>query len=72
MFPTSDHPNYGFYLTGLGATKDFSTLMTGAIPDLNFWGSEGGQFFSRFTYELVQDEGRYAQVVTERPRIALR
>jgi predicted helicase len=57
MFPTSAHPNYGFYLTGLGATKDFSTLMTDAIPDLNFWGSEGGQLFSRFTYEKVDDDG---------------
>jgi predicted helicase len=57
VFPTSQHPNHGFYLTGSGATKDFSTLMTDAIPDLNFWGSEGGLFFSRYTYEDLQDDG---------------
>ncbi len=57
MFPTSEHSNFGFYLTGLGATKDFSTLMTDTIPDLNFWGSEGGQFFSRYAYEKVEDDG---------------
>ena len=56
-FPTSEHPNQGFYLSGLGATKPFSTLMTDAIPDFNFWGSEGGQFFSRFTYAAIKDDG---------------
>ncbi|WP_244461615.1 type ISP restriction/modification enzyme [Rhodococcus sp. ZPP] len=45
MFPTPEHDNIGFYLTGVGALKPFATLMVTDIPDLNFWGSEGGQFF---------------------------
>lgn len=53
MFPTPNTANYGFYLTGTGATKPFSILATSAIPDLNFWGSEGGQFFSRYVYEPI-------------------
>lgn len=51
MFPTSHHKNIGIYLLGLGATKEFSSLMVDAIPDLNLYGSEGGQFFPRWTYE---------------------
>jgi predicted helicase len=51
FFPTSQQDNMGFYLSGLGAQKPFTTLMVDQIPDLNFWGSEGGQFFSRYTYE---------------------
>ncbi|MFD7537215.1 DEAD/DEAH box helicase [Streptomyces sp. NPDC059819] len=50
LFPTPEQENFGFYMTGLGALKPFATLMVGAIPDLNFWGSEGGQFFSRYSY----------------------
>jgi predicted helicase len=50
IFPTAEHRNIGFYVTGLGAQKGFSVLMLDAIPDLNFWGSEGGQFFPRWTY----------------------
>ncbi|MEB0306258.1 N-6 DNA methylase [Cryobacterium sp. 10I1] len=51
MFPTSGHENFGLYLTGLGAQKPFAVLAVGSIPDLNLWGSEGGQFFPRYTYE---------------------
>lgn len=56
MFPTPHHSNTGFYLLGLGATKPFSTFMIDSLPDLNFYGSEGGQFYSRWTY--VKDESR--------------
>ena len=44
-FPTAQHDNYGFYLLGLGASKDFSAFGVRHVPDLNFYGSEGGQFF---------------------------
>src|SRR5699024_9626740 len=54
MFPTPHHTNIGFYILGLGATKDFSVLMTRDLPDLNFYGSEGGQFFPRWTYEKAE------------------
>src|SRR5699024_907932 len=58
MFPTQRHQNIGFYILGLGASKDFSALMTNTLPDLNFYGSEGGQFFPRWTYEKVDtDDG---------------
>lgn len=55
MFPTPNHPNHGFYLTGIGAQKPFAVQATAIIPDLNFWGSEGGQFFPRYTYHPVND-----------------
>lgn len=55
MFPEVGMENYGFYLTGAGALKPFGVLAVDAIPDLNFWGSEGGQFFPRFTYEKLDD-----------------
>src|ERR1019366_8134381 len=51
FFPTPGVDNHGFYLTGLGAQKPFSVLAVDEIPDLNLWGSEGGQFFPRYTYE---------------------
>lgn len=54
VFPTPRHHNVGFYITGLGALKPFSVQMVSAIPDLNYWGSEGGQFFPRWTYERVE------------------
>lgn len=49
-FPTPAAQNLGFYTSGLGALKPFSVLMVRVIPDLNLWGSEGGQFFPRYTY----------------------
>ena len=58
MFPTSEHPNYGFYVVNPGADKPFSALMTDEIPDLAVWGSNAGQYFSRFTYAAAgQDDG---------------
>jgi len=56
LFPTPHHPNVGFYLTGLGAVKPYAALMVDQIPDLNFWGSEGGQFFPRYIYEAAAAE----------------
>lgn len=53
-FPTPDHENIGFYMVGTGSSKPFSCLMTDLIPDLAFWGSGSGQFFSRWTYEKVE------------------
>ena len=50
-FPSDEVKNWGFYVPGLGATKPFSTLAVSALPDLNLWGSEGGQFFPRYTFE---------------------
>jgi predicted helicase len=51
IFPTPEHPNLGFVLTGVGAAMDFTLLMTDAIPDLSvFGGQTNSQLFPRFTY----------------------
>ena len=57
MFPIRHHANIGFYVVAMGSDKPFSALMTDALPDLAMWGSSSGQFFSRWTYQLVEDEG---------------
>lgn len=56
MFPTSEHRNIGFYVVNPGSAKPFSTLATDLIPDLAMYGSNAGQFFSRFTWEKVDPE----------------
>jgi predicted helicase len=33
--------------------------MTDVIPDLAMWGSSSGQFFPRYTYELVENDGGF-------------
>ncbi|MFG2213148.1 DEAD/DEAH box helicase [Streptomyces sp. NPDC048638] len=50
MFPTSAQRNFGFYVTGTGSDKPFSVHAVDHIPDLAYWGSSTGQFFSRYTY----------------------
>ena len=58
MFPTRRHPNYGFYYVGAGSAVPFSVLMIDTIPDLHVTGAgSGGQFFSRHTYEAIDDDG---------------
>lgn len=57
IFPTPHHTNVGFYVVGAGSDKPFSALMTNVMPDLALWGSSSGQYFSRWTYELSQDDG---------------
>lgn len=56
LFPTPEHQNFGFYLPGIGAQKPFATLMVDHLPDVNLWGSEGGQFFPRYIYEPTEGE----------------
>lgn len=53
LFPTPRHPNTGFYIVPPGSPKSFSALATARIPDLALWGSYGGQFFPRWTWEPV-------------------
>ncbi len=60
-FPTPEERNWGFYAPGLGSTKPFSVLAVEFVPDLNLWGSEGGQFFPRYTYEKrAEDDSLFA------------
>ncbi|WP_228019164.1 DEAD/DEAH box helicase [Brachybacterium epidermidis] len=55
LFPTRDHENYGFCMTGVSSHHEFSLLATRAIPDLHVL--DTGQFFPRYTWEpLVEGE----------------
>lgn len=58
MFPTPEHSNIGFYVVNPGSAKPFSTIATDLIPDLAMWGSNAGQFFTRFIWSpAVADDG---------------
>jgi len=52
-FPTATMINCGIYVVGLGAQKPFAAHAIDHILDLNYWGSEGGQFFPRWRYEPI-------------------
>lgn len=56
MFPTPQHENYGFYLTGVGSHYDFTLIAVNAVPDLHLL--DTGQFFPRYTYEPMDQEAR--------------
>lgn len=58
MFPTRHHINVGFYQVGNGSAVPFSALMLKHLPDLHVTGAgSGGQFFPRWTYRRVEDDG---------------
>ncbi|WP_175935869.1 DEAD/DEAH box helicase [Corynebacterium sp. Marseille-P4321] len=54
MFPSPSTPNIGFYVVNPGNDKPFSVMATQLVPDLAFYGSGGGQFFSRFTWKTTE------------------
>lgn len=56
IFPTPNHSNIGFLQPTVGASKPFTVFAVDQIPDLNFYGSEGSQFFPRFTWASVDVE----------------
>ncbi|PAT09801.1 damage-inducible protein [Corynebacterium hadale] len=56
MFPTQHHNNIGFAQMTVGAVKPYSVFATNMLLDLNLFGSEGTQFFPRFTWEPVDAE----------------
>lgn len=56
MFPAPEHSNIGFYIVNPGSAKPFSAIATDLIPDLAMWGSNAGQFFTRFTWSPVDAE----------------
>lgn len=56
LFPTPKHDNVAFGILTVGARKQFSVIGTRMIPDLNVYGSEGSQFFSRWMWEPVAPE----------------
>ncbi|MFH9010324.1 DEAD/DEAH box helicase [Streptomyces sp. NPDC017943] len=59
LFPTAEHENFGFYITGPGADEPFSVLMFDDIPNLHAVGTRSmGPLFPRHTYrELAVDGG---------------
>lgn len=60
MFPTPDHENLGFYITGTGSDEPFSALMTDAIPDLHAVGTKSvGPHFARYRYRELRAEGGF-------------
>lgn len=56
VFPTPKHDNIGFYVVNPGSAKPFSAIATDIMPDLAMWGSNAGQFFSRWTWEPIAAE----------------
>ncbi|WP_328990330.1 DEAD/DEAH box helicase family protein [Kribbella sp. NBC_01245] len=48
-FPTADHDNYGFLLTGVSSHYEFSVIATDRLPDLHLL--DTGQFFPRWVWE---------------------
>jgi predicted helicase len=54
FFPTHTTPNCVIYITPSATSKPFSALMVDVIPDLNLWGSEGGQALPRYRYEPAE------------------
>lgn len=49
LFPTSNHRNLVICVSGIGASKDFSTLITDCIPDLQL--QFNGQCFPLYWYD---------------------
>lgn len=49
IFPSTRHTNLAICLTGAGATKDFSALVSTSLPDLEFISK--GQCFPLYLYE---------------------
>ncbi len=52
IFPTSEHENIVITVTGIGASKAFSTLASKTLPDLS--ALSPGQCFPRYYYEKVE------------------
>jgi predicted helicase len=63
FFPTPDHANFGFVVTGVSSHAPFGLLMVDALPDLHVL--DTGQFFARWRYEEVHDSGMLDLGVSE-------
>lgn len=64
FFPNTDVPNLSIYITPAATSKPFTALMTAVIPDLNLYGSEGGQALMRYRYESVDSVEATLDVIT--------
>jgi predicted helicase len=57
-FPTSTHPNMGFYTLAPGSPTNFSVFMVDHVPEHVLFGAGNpGQFFARWSYDPVATEG---------------
>jgi predicted helicase len=60
MFP-SQLGNHGIYIIGAGAAAPFTCIATDSLPDRHVTGAgSGGNYFSRWRYEAVEQEGAFA------------
>ncbi|MFU2078653.1 DEAD/DEAH box helicase, partial [Avibacterium endocarditidis] len=58
IFPTTHSKNRIICVTGLGTTKDFSSIITNVIPDIQLQGN--GQCFPLYLYEEdKKEQGKY-------------
>jgi predicted helicase len=55
IFPVKTVKNLVISFTGIGASKEFSALITDSVPNLHL--HDTGQCFSLFTYEMVENAG---------------
>lgn len=55
LFPTQQHSNLVICVSGVGASKDFSVLISDVIPDLQV--QFNGQCFPLYYYEKTEKEG---------------
>lgn len=56
IFPTRHHDNIGIIVIAPREVAQFAVLATSLLPDFSFF-TYGVQFFSRWTYQLAEDEG---------------
>lgn len=54
MFPTPEHRNIGFVLTGSASHYEFGLIATDLLPNLHTL--DTGQYFPRFTWAAVSDD----------------
>jgi predicted helicase len=57
MFPTPHHTNLGIVLTGPASHFEFTPFIAATVPDLHLL--DTAQFFPRWTYQKVDDEGTF-------------
>ena len=68
IFPSEDIQNWGIYVPGTGATKPFSVLMIGLMPDRELMSK--GQCFPRYRYRRPEDaQGELPGIGTEPERV---
>lgn len=68
IFPSNEHSNIGFVLTGPSSHYDFGLVATDLLPNLHTL--DTGQFFPRFTWEKIEaPEGEldFAAVGVDKP-----